>query len=119
MDKDGNFRDIIFAPETKHVLEFMFKAAQGGYFDPGQMTIDDAAMAAAVKTGRVFCFIGNVANSGFRDERLGPIWVNPGPIQSNQGTKPIAARCFRAGFRLDANLHFQDGQASGTHCQMD
>ena len=29
VDKDGNYRDIIFAPETKHVLEFMFKAAQG------------------------------------------------------------------------------------------
>ena len=28
VDKDGNFRDIIFAPETKHVLEFMFKAAK-------------------------------------------------------------------------------------------
>lgn len=92
VDKDGNFRDIIFAPETKHVLEFMFKAAQRGYFDPGQMTQDDAAMAAAVKTGRVFCFIGNIANSGFKDEKLGPIWVNPGPIQSNQGTKPVAAR---------------------------
>lgn len=97
VDKDGNFRDIIFAPETKHVLEFMFKAAQGGYFDPGQMTMDDAAMAAAVKTGRVFCFIGNIANSGFRDEKLGPIWVNPGPIQSNQGTKPIAARASEPG----------------------
>ena len=28
VDKDGNYRDMIFAPETKHVLEFMFKAAQ-------------------------------------------------------------------------------------------
>ena len=28
VDKDGNYRDHIFAPETKHVLEFMFKAAK-------------------------------------------------------------------------------------------
>jgi putative aldouronate transport system substrate-binding protein len=93
VDKDGKYRDIIFAPETKHVLEFMYKAAQGGYFDPGQMTQDDAAMKAAVMSGRVFCFIGNVANVGMKEEgNPGAIWVNPGPIQSNQGTKPIAAR---------------------------
>lgn len=93
VDKDGNFRDIIFAPETKHVLEFMFKAYKGGYFDPGQMTLDDADMKAAVKSGRVFCFIGNVAQTGMKEEDgPGPVWINPGPIQSNQGTKPIAAR---------------------------
>jgi putative aldouronate transport system substrate-binding protein len=93
VDKDGKYRDIIFAPETKHVLEFMYKAAQGGYFDPGQMTQDDAAMKAAVMSGRVFCFIGNVANVGMKEQgNPGAIWVNPGPIQSNQGTKPIAAR---------------------------
>lgn len=93
LDKDGNLRDVIFAPETKHVLEFMFKAHKGGYFDAAQMTQDDAAMKAAVMSGRVFCFIGNVANTGWTEEgNPGPIWVNPGPIQSNQGTKPIAAR---------------------------
>jgi putative aldouronate transport system substrate-binding protein len=93
VDKDGKFRNSIFAPETKHVLEFMFKAAKGGYFDPGQMTQDDGAMKAAVMSGRVFCFIGNVANVGMKDKgNPGPIWVNPGPIQSNQDTKPIAAR---------------------------
>lgn len=93
VDKDGNFRDLIFAPETKHVLEFMFKAAKGGYFDAGQMTQDDAALKAAVQSGRVFCFIGNVAQTGYKDvDGPGPIWVNPGPIQSNQGTKPVAAR---------------------------
>ncbi|MBW5445172.1 extracellular solute-binding protein [Cohnella sp. CFH 77786] len=93
VDKDGNYRDGIFAPETKHAIEFLFKAAKGGYFDPAQMTQDDAAMKAAVMSGRVFCFIGNVAQTGMKEKgNPGPIWINPGPIQSNQGTKPVAAR---------------------------
>ena len=44
VDKDGNYRDVIFAPETKHALKFMFNAARRGYFDPSQMTFDDGAI---------------------------------------------------------------------------
>ena len=51
VDKDGNYRDQYFSPETKHVLEFMFKTAKGGYFDPGQMTMDDGAMKTAATVG--------------------------------------------------------------------
>ena len=30
-----------------------------GYFDPGQMTLDDGGLKAAALSGRVFCFIGS------------------------------------------------------------
>ena len=59
IDKDGKFRDIYLAPENKHAIQFLFKAAQGGYFDPGQMTMDNAAIEANVLSERVFMFIGS------------------------------------------------------------
>ena len=34
------------APETKQALEFLYKAQRGGYFDPGQLTVDNAAVKA-------------------------------------------------------------------------
>lgn len=89
VDKEGNYRDTLLAPETKQAIEFLFKAAQGGYFDPSQLTVDVAAAKAAVLSGRVFSFIGNKANTGFVDQ---DVWVSPGPILSEQGTKPVFAR---------------------------
>lgn len=89
IDKEGKYRDTLFAPETKQAIEFLFKAAQGGYFDPSQLTVDVAAAKAAVLSGRVFSFIGNTSNTGFVDQDF---WVSNGPILSNKGTKPVLAR---------------------------
>jgi putative aldouronate transport system substrate-binding protein len=86
IDKDGKARDILLAPENKHAIQFMFKAAQGGFFDPGQLTTDNAAMDANFLSGRVFTFIGNTASAKF--DKL-DFWVSPGAILSNQGTKPV------------------------------
>ena len=61
IDKDGKFRNIYMSPENKHAIEFLFKTAQGGYFDPGQLTTDNAAIEANLLSGRVFMFIGRAA----------------------------------------------------------
>jgi len=97
VDKNGNYRDMILAPETKHAIEFLNKAYKNGYLDPGQMTIDVAAVKESVKSGRVFAFIGNTANTGFTDENAAASWVSPGPLLSNQGTKPVMGRSMKAG----------------------
>ncbi|WP_127495298.1 extracellular solute-binding protein [Paenibacillus glycanilyticus] len=97
VDKDGNYRDVILAPETKHALDFLYKAAKAGAFDPSQMTVDDTSIKASVKTGRVFSFIGNSANTGFTDENAVGTWITPGPMMSNEGTKPVAGRSLKAG----------------------
>ena len=57
----GNSEICYVSPENKHAIEFLFKTAQGGYFDPGQLTTDNAAMDANILSGRVFIFIGNTA----------------------------------------------------------
>jgi putative aldouronate transport system substrate-binding protein len=92
IDKNGNYRDKILAPETKHALDFMFNAAQGGAFDQGQVTLDAAGTQAAVTSGRVFAFIGNSANTGFTEIGKPSTWVSGGPIFSNQKTKPTYGR---------------------------
>lgn len=84
--KDGKFRHIYMAPENKHAIQFLFKAAQGGYFDPGQMTTDNAAIEANLLSKRVFMLIGGV-NMGKYDQL--DFWVSPGAILSSEGTKPV------------------------------
>lgn len=86
IDKDGKFRNIYLSPENKHAIQFLFKAAQGGYFDAGQMTTDNAAIESNLLTGRVFMFIGNL--SGAKFDQL-DFWVSPGAILSSQGAKPV------------------------------
>ncbi len=86
IDKDGKFRNILLAPENKHAIQFLFKAAQGGYFDPGQMTTDNAAIEANLLSKRVFMFIGSTLKGKF--DTL-DFWVSPGAILSNEGTKPV------------------------------
>lgn len=88
IDKDGKSRNSYLSPETKHSIQFLFKAAQGGYFDPGQLTTDGAAVTANLLSKRVFAFIGN--NSAGEFAKLN-FWVSPGAILSNQGTKPVFA----------------------------
>ncbi|KRE47034.1 hypothetical protein [Paenibacillus sp. Soil522] len=97
VDKDGNYRDVIFSSEMKHVMEFLNKTYRNGYLDPGQMILDHAGIAAAIATGRVFCFIGNVAITNYTNKDLNMSWVSPGPIQSNQNTKPVFGRNLQTG----------------------
>ncbi|WP_199615838.1 type 2 periplasmic-binding domain-containing protein [Paenibacillus alkalitolerans] len=94
VDKDGNFRDSLLAPEMKLALKFLYKAQKGGYFDSGQMTVDNAAVKADMASGRVFTFIGNSANTSFQNNDY---WTSPGPILSDAGTKPVLGRNKRAG----------------------
>jgi putative aldouronate transport system substrate-binding protein len=97
VDKDGNYRDTILAPETKQALDFLFKAAQTGLFDPSQLTMDTTATKAAVVSGRVFAFVGNTANTGFTDQNSAATWVAPGPVISSQNTKPVMGRSQKVG----------------------
>ncbi|MDF2648294.1 MAG: hypothetical protein K0Q73_4099 [Paenibacillus sp.] len=86
IDKDGKFRNIYMSPENKHAIQFLFKTAQGGYFDPGQMTTDEAAIEANVLSKRVFMLIGGTPKGKF--DKL-DFWVSPGAILSSEGTKPV------------------------------
>jgi putative aldouronate transport system substrate-binding protein len=94
VDKDGNYRDKLLAPETKEALEFLYKARKAGNFESGQMTVDNAAVKADMASGRVFTFIGNSANTSFQ---LNDYWTSSGPILSDEGTTPVLGKNKRAG----------------------
>lgn len=94
VDKDGNYRDKLLAPETKDAINFLYQSQQGGYFEPGQMTVDNAAVKADIASGRVFTFIGNTANTSFQ---LNDYWTSSGPILSESGTTPVLGKDKRAG----------------------
>ena len=117
VDKAGNYRDKIFAPETKHVLDFMFKAAQEGYFDPGQMTLDDNGISAAASTVEYFALLGVRLLPNFPKAK----WSDLGIAGSDLVKPEHEARC-RTEFKdynwLDADFNFQDGRESGAYCQM-
>lgn len=86
VDKNGVYRDRLLAPETKHALRFLNHAIREAYISPGQLTLDLTAVKSATMSGRVFSFIGNTANTGLSEKDY---WVSPGPILSNEGTKPV------------------------------
>ena len=94
VDKNGKYRDMLFAPETKHTYQFLNKAFKDGYFDANQLTMDGTATKSLVLTGRVFTFIGNTANTGFSDQDN---WTSPGAVQSSTGEKPVFGRNDKAG----------------------
>ncbi len=96
VDKDGNFRDELLAPEMKNTLEFLYKAAKAHAFDPGQLTIDASAVRTQVSSGQVFAFIGNAADTGFA-KMTDVDWVSPGAILSNAGAKPVLLRTLQPG----------------------
>ena len=89
VDKDGNYRDLLLAPETKNALNFLYKSMKARYFEPGQLTVDNAAVKEDMASGRVFTFIGNSANTSFQ---LNDYWVSPGAILSDTGAKPVLAK---------------------------
>ncbi|GIP17276.1 hypothetical protein J40TS1_29180 [Paenibacillus montaniterrae] len=94
VDKDGNYRDRLLAPETKEALKFLNKAYQSGFLDPGQMTVDNAAVKADMASGRVFTFIGNSADTSFDKNDY---WTSSGPILADSGTAPVLGKSKQAG----------------------
>lgn len=94
VDKEGNYRDRLLAPETKEALAFLNKAYQGGFLDPGQMTVDNAAVKADMASGRVFTFIGNSADTAFDKNDY---WTSSGPIISDSGSTPVLGKSKQAG----------------------
>lgn len=92
VDENGNYRDILLQPEAKHALLFLNEAIRKGYASPEQLTYENAKIKTLMAKGNVFCFIGNVANSGIDYTK----WVSSGPIFSSGGETPVLGKNLRA-----------------------
>lgn len=93
VDEGGNWQTLYRTDEFRHALQFLNTCAQNGYVDANQFTFDRAAREAACRAGRVFCFIGNTADTGFYDsDNNGFAAYTPGPVLSDDGKAPVLAK---------------------------
>lgn len=95
IDEEGNYKDILLQPESRHALRFLNQAYYKGYFPAEQMNYINDEVKAKIADGKVLCFIGNLANTGMD----GFEWVSSGAILSSEGETPV----------LGKNLHENTG----------
>ena len=85
VDDDGNYIEQWLQPECKDAFSFLNTAFRNGYAFSENLTMDNLQLRDLMKSGRVFCFVGNTANSAFDPQK----WVSAGPILSDSGSRPI------------------------------
>lgn len=85
VDADGNYRHRELDPAYKSALKLVNQFIQKGYLDVNSLTIDEAAMKTYVEAGRVFCWIGNPAQSSVKEEVP---WISFGPIIAENEAQP-------------------------------
>lgn len=82
VDENGDYRHMELSPGFKNALKFVQNCLSKGYLDVNCLTIDETALMTQIESGRVFCWIGNSANS----DKLDKIpWVSFGPITAANG----------------------------------
>lgn len=94
VDEEGNYRHLELDPGYKNGLKFVNTLIRNGCLDVNTLTIDEAALKTYVEGGRVFCWIGNPAQST-KKETI-PL-VSFGPIVAENGAKPVAPINLAAG----------------------
>ena len=83
IDAHGSYRDYYFTKQTRQAMAFFNTAYRNGCLEPGQLSYAEKEMQRQLQSGNVFCFIGNLADSGV-DERD---WEG-GVILSSLGDAP-------------------------------
>ncbi len=92
LDEDGNYRDILLSPQAKHALKFLQTVFAEGYCSSDMMTITNEKVKEYAASGRVLCFIGNIANLS----SIGREWVSSGAVLSSDGALPVLGKNLRA-----------------------
>lgn len=92
VDEKGNYKDILLQPQAKKALEFLNTCIRYGFASPNQLAMETAETQKLIQSGRVLCFIGNVANTGVRFDG----WISTGVILSSDGSRPVLGKNMRA-----------------------
>lgn len=85
VDENGNYKSRWLQPECKDTLKFVNTAVRSQYLFPEHLSFDNLQIRSLMKSDRVFCFIGNVANTGVTAEN----WLTTGPVLSESGRRPV------------------------------
>lgn len=94
VDAEGNYRHKELDPGYKKALKFVNNLIQKGYLDINSLTIDEAALKTYTEGGRVFCWIGNPAQSSKKETVP---FVSYGPILAETKARPIVPISLQAG----------------------
>lgn len=94
VDENGKYRHKEMNPGYKYALKFVNNLITNGYLDVNSMTLDEAAVKVDLEGGRVFCWIGNPAQSGKKEQVP---WTSAGPILASNGATPVAPVNMQAG----------------------
>ncbi len=94
VDNEGNYRHIEMNPGYKYALKFVNNLIKNEYLDVNVLTLDEAALKTYVEGKRVFCWIGNPAQSA--EKHTVPL-VSFGPILADNGARPVAPINLSAG----------------------
>ena len=94
VDNEGNYRHIEMNPGYKCALKFVNNLIKNEYLDVNVLTLDEAALKTYVEGKRVFCWIGNPAQSA--EKHTVPL-VSFGPILADNGARPVAPINLSAG----------------------
>lgn len=93
-DEEGNYRHLELDPGYKNALKFVNTLIQNDYLDVNCLTLDEAAVKVDLEGGRVFCWIGNPAQSGKKEQIP---WASAGPIVADNGAQAVAPVNMQAG----------------------
>lgn len=94
VDGEGNYRHREMNPGYKYALQFVNRLIRNGYLDVNTLTLDENANLSYVESGRVFCWMGNPAQSNKKAE----LSLNSyGPILADTGAVPAVAINLLAG----------------------
>ena len=88
VNNEGNYRHVILQPEARQALYFVNQCLRNGYADPEQLMYENVKIKEYIASGRVLCFIGNIANTDMRPSE----WVSSGVILSSKGDSPVFGR---------------------------
>lgn len=92
VDENGNYKDILLQPQAKNALAFLNLCIRSSYATPDQLTMETTEIQELIKSGRVLCFIGNVANTKITYQD----WISTGVILSQDGSSPVFGKSMRA-----------------------
>lgn len=93
-DAEGNYRHLELDPGYKNALKFVNTLIRNEYLDVNCLTLDEAAVKVDLEGGRVFCWIGNPAQSGKKEQIP---WASAGPIVADNGARAVAPINMQAG----------------------
>jgi len=85
INEKNEYTDSLLQPETKTALKFLNRIYCNGYMNASDLTLESDQIKELCNSGRVFCFIGNIADLAATEDE----WASAGAVLSSSGKHPV------------------------------